>query len=132
MDIYAANIIDHYKHPRNRRPLAAADFSRQERNAACGDELTVYIKLAGDRIDELTFTGQGCAISVAAASILSEKLTGLKYRTILDYSRSELQALLGIPISERRLGCAALALWAIQAALREGVKKSGRRVQSRR
>ena len=74
--LYREYIIDHYKNPRNFGELHERDVEFQDRNPLCGDELGVHIRLDGDRVSELRFHGQGCAISQATASIISEELIG--------------------------------------------------------
>lgn len=117
MDIYGQNIMDHYKNPRNVGFLEAPDASHRETNATCGDELTVFIKMKGQKIAALKFQGHGCAISQAAASILSEELVGKTRKKVAGYKFADIQEILGVPISERRYKCAMLGLRAIQTAL---------------
>jgi nitrogen fixation NifU-like protein len=117
MDIYAQNILDHYKHPRNKESLEQADLTQQEKNQSCGDDLTVFIKLAGPKIAAIKYLGQGCAISQASISILSDKLVGQTVKRVLGYQFADIAQLLGVPISERRQNCAMLGLRAIQKAL---------------
>lgn len=119
MDLYAQNILDHYKNPRNKEFLEPADFSYHQKNQTCGDDLTVFIKLKGKKISAIKYLGQGCAISQASISILSEKLIGSSVAKVLNYKFSDIIKLLGVPISERRQNCALLGLQAIQAALGE-------------
>jgi nitrogen fixation NifU-like protein len=71
-ELYREYILDHYKHPRNFGELEPHDAECFDRNPLCGDELGVQLKLEGDRIADLRFHGQGCAISQASASIISE------------------------------------------------------------
>lgn len=117
MNIYASNIMDHYKNPRNKGLLVAADVSHQEINHSCGDDILVSLKLDGDLIKEIKFDGQGCAISQAAISILSEKLIEKNIKDILKYDFDYIKKILGVPISERRYKCAMIGLLAIQKAI---------------
>jgi nitrogen fixation NifU-like protein len=117
MDIYAQNIIDHYKHPRNFGVLAPADFKQQELNATCGDDITVFLRFAGNKLKALTFTGQGCAISQAGISILSEELIGRTKKQILAYNFEDIKNIFGVEISARRYNCAMLGLRAVQKAI---------------
>jgi len=75
-DLYQEVILDHGKHPRNCRALDAADCTADGHNPLCGDRLTVYVKVEGDRIEDVTFEGAGCAISVASASMMTAALKG--------------------------------------------------------
>lgn len=75
-DLYRDVIVDHNRSPRNFRKIAAADRALEGFNPLCGDKLTVYLKLDGGRISDLSFEGSGCAISVASASLMTERLKG--------------------------------------------------------
>jgi nitrogen fixation NifU-like protein len=70
-------ILDHGKHPRNFGKLEGANHEAQGHNPLCGDRLTVFVKTQGDRISEVTFEGNGCAISMASASMMGEALKGM-------------------------------------------------------
>ncbi len=76
-DLYRDVIVDHNKSPRNFGVLADADHQAQGFNPLCGDALTVYLKVDGDQIKDAHFEGQGCAISVASASLMTEQLKGM-------------------------------------------------------
>jgi len=75
-DLYRDIIVDHNRHPRNFREIADADRRADGFNPLCGDKLTVYVKLDGERISDVSFHGSGCAISVASASLLTESIKG--------------------------------------------------------
>jgi len=75
-DLYRDVIVDHNRSPRNFRKIADADRVLEGFNPLCGDKLTVYLKLDGDTIRDLSFEGSGCAVSVASASLMSERLKG--------------------------------------------------------
>src|SRR5579863_6136179 len=75
-ELYQEVILDHHKHPRNRGALEDATASADGHNPLCGDTVTVFIKTDGDVVDEVTFTGSGCAISTASASMMTEALQG--------------------------------------------------------
>lgn len=117
MDIYAQNILDHYKHPHNQGVIAKADVSHHETNNTCGDDISVSVKMAGKKIKQIKFIGQGCAISQAGISMLSEELLGKTKAEVMTYEFKNLEKNFGIKISERRYKCALLGLWAIQHAL---------------
>lgn len=117
MDIYARNILDHYQRPRHRGKLSDADASFRELNRSCGDDMTVFVKMKGDVIKEISFEGNGCAISVATISILSEELVGKNRTELLAMDLADLQNLLGIHISARRSKCALIGLHALQKAV---------------
>jgi nitrogen fixation NifU-like protein len=75
-DLYQDIILEHYKQPRNRQELDDADKKIEGKNPFCGDEIELYIKIRGDVIERVTFTGKGCAISQASASLMTEALGG--------------------------------------------------------
>ncbi|MFW5719505.1 MAG: iron-sulfur cluster assembly scaffold protein [Candidatus Dojkabacteria bacterium] len=113
MDIYKQNIIDHYKHPRNYGTIENADYELHEVNTLCGDGLRFFIKLdqEKERILEASFVGEGCAISQAAASMLSEELAGMKLTEVKGQLTKEfILELLGIEVNPARMKCALLSL----------------------
>jgi nitrogen fixation NifU-like protein len=75
-DLYKEVILDHYKNPRNKRPLPDAELSCSRNNPLCGDEITVFAHLEGGEVKEVAFQGQGCSISQASASMMTEAVTG--------------------------------------------------------
>ncbi len=75
-DLYQQVILDHSKSPRNFRPLEQPSRTAQGHNPLCGDNITLYVRLEGDVISDITFQGSGCAISRASASLLTESLKG--------------------------------------------------------
>ncbi len=87
-ELYQEVILDHNKNPRNFGVLEGANRKAEGNNPLCGDRLTVYVRLDGDRIQEIAFKGAGCAISTASASIMTEALKGKK----LDEAQSLFQA----------------------------------------
>jgi len=119
MNIYAQHILDHYKNPRNWGRLSGDKISHHEANHLCGDVLDVDVKIKSGKISEFGFEGSGCAISLAATSILSEYIVGKSPKHILDLKEKNIQTLLKIPISERRQKCAMLGLLALQNALKK-------------
>jgi len=75
-ELYQQVILDHNKKPRNFRKLETANHSAEGFNPLCGDQLTVYLSLEGDAVNEITFEGSGCAISKAAASMMTQAVKG--------------------------------------------------------
>ncbi|MCX7835928.1 MAG: SUF system NifU family Fe-S cluster assembly protein [bacterium] len=74
--IYQTILMDHYQNPRNAGTISNATCSLHEHNPLCGDEITISMKLEGDRISKVAFDGKGCAISIASASMMTEQLQG--------------------------------------------------------
>ena len=75
-DLYKEVILDHYKDPRNKRDVPDAPLSCSRDNPLCGDQLTIYVRMAGDRIADVAFQGSGCAISKSSASMMTDALKG--------------------------------------------------------
>ena len=134
-DLYRDVIVDHNKHPRNFGKLDPADAHADGHNPLCGDQLSITVNLAGDKIDDVKFEGSGCAISVASASLMTEAVRG-KSRAEFDrlYSQvhelltqhdseidpmslGKLGALSGVREFPARVKCASLCWHTLQAAL---------------
>ncbi len=116
MSIYREVLLDHYKHPRNYGSLEDADFTFTDSNPLCGDVVTWSVKLEDGKV-RAAFTSEGCAVSKAAASMVSELVQGRKPEEVLRIGREDLLQLLGVNLSVARVKCALLGLKALQKAL---------------
>ncbi|MCA9370526.1 MAG: iron-sulfur cluster assembly scaffold protein [Candidatus Peregrinibacteria bacterium] len=116
MDLYAENILDHYRNPRNRGEGNGASMTGNEVNPSCGDELTVHLWIENGMLIKLEWEGTGCAISQAGMSILSEELIGKSVDEVLALKKDDVYALLGVPIGPRRYKCALLCLHTVKNA----------------
>ena len=128
---YKEILLDHYQRPRNRGELEDAELQEHLNNPLCGDQVTVYAALRDGRVDEVTFTGRGCSISQASASMLTEHLSGKDYEeaeaeieAFLEMMHTEeneelgdLVALKGIIQTPNRIRCATLAWDAFRQGL---------------
>jgi len=104
-------ILDHYEHPRHHGPLADADVVISGGNPGCGDVVTLYLKLdAEERVSAVGFEGEGCTISQAAASLLTDKLIGRPLTTLTDFDPEPLIDEMGREVVSTRLKCATLAV----------------------
>jgi len=115
-DMYRDYILDHYKNPRNFGELVGATHTYHDSNPLCGDEMTMQLRISDGQIDEVHFTGKGCAISQASASILTEEIEGKTLEEVKAIDRDHVLANLGIPISPARIKCALLGLKALKGA----------------
>src|SRR5262245_29621197 len=142
-ELYQDIILDHGRHPRNFRVMEQPTHFAQGHNPLCGDRVTVYLTLHGDRIADVSFQGRGCAISTAAASLMTEVLKGKSvadarllfaqfHSRVIGGERAEnlseplaedmdrLEPLTGVKAYPARVKCATLSWHALEAALRGG------------
>ncbi len=115
--LYREYILEHYKHPHNWGELASADLQAHDLNPLCGDELTIQLALDEEgKVADVGFTGHGCAISQASASMLTDEIRGMTPEQLLNLDRDFVLDLLGIDISATRMKCAMLSLKVVKAA----------------
>ena len=112
MDLYAENILDHYRHPRKKSPVSREEgcVMHKEVNASCGDEIVLRLQIKNDRIVDIAWDGAGCAISQAGMSMLAEELMGMSTEAACALTPQTMFAMLGVPIGARRMKCALLSL----------------------
>ncbi len=117
--MYREVILDHYKNPRGHGALEHADAQAEGQNPLCGDEVSIYVAFGddGETIEEVKFSGRGCAISQAATSMLTEMVKGRKASEVAVLPKEELLEEIGIPLSPVRLKCAILGLGTLKVAL---------------
>jgi len=125
--IYREIILDHYQNPRNRGTLEPNDYSYEDSNPLCGDEVRIDVRVKGDEIDDIAISGQGCAISQASASILMELVEGKTLDEIRRIGKDELLEELGIELSPARVKCALLSLKVLKAGL-YGIDKANEEI----
>ncbi len=118
-DLYRENILDHYRNPRNSGHLDHPTVSAEGVNPLCGDELAVELLVTDGVVEDVRFNGRGCAISQAAASMISDAVKGRTVADVARISREEVLDELGIPLTPIRLKCALLSIGVIKVALAE-------------
>ena len=117
--LYREVILDHYKNPRGHGVIEDADAEAEGQNPLCGDEVSIYVAFGedGETIDEVKFSGRGCAISQAATSMLMEMTKGRTADDVASLDKEELLAEIGVPLTPVRLKCAMLGLTTLKVAL---------------
>jgi len=115
--MYREFILDHYKNPRGHGVIDDPDASAEGQNPLCGDEITISVAFDGETLEDVKFTGRGCAISQAATSMLMEMVQGKSATEVAALSREDLLEEVGIPLSPIRLKCAILGLGVLKVAL---------------
>jgi len=142
-DLYQEVILDHNKRPRNYRVMEDANHRADGHNPLCGDRVTVFVRLAGDRIEDVSFQGSGCAISKASASLMTDSVKGQSlgdvdtlfqgFQTMVTSppdmdvetgSLGKLAVFAGVREFPSRVKCASLAWHALRAALKDSAQAS--------
>ena len=116
-DLYRENILEHYKHPRNRGTLEHPDITYEDANPLCGDKIRMDINVKDGKIADVRFSGVGCSISQAAASMLCEAIEGKPVDEVKKLGRDEMLEMLGIELGPVRLKCGLLALKTLKAGV---------------
>ena len=117
--LYAEDILDHYKNPRNFGQLDDPDIRVEANNPLCGDRLSMDLRVKDGVVEDVRFTGRGCAISQASASMLTEQMVGATLTELAGTTRQDILDNLGVPISYARMKCALLSLGLLRQALAE-------------
>lgn len=116
-DVYKETILDHYRHPRNYGDLPDANARAKDSNVLCGDVIEMQLRLNGNRIDDVRFRGQGCAISLASASMLTEFSKGKPISEMEKLGKKDIIGLLGADPGPTRIECALLGLKVLRMAI---------------
>ncbi len=125
-DLYRDYILEHYRRPHNFGVLEAPTATYEGSNPLCGDRITMQLRVEDGVVAEVGFTGRGCAISQASASLLTDEVRGKPVGDVAGFAATDLLDLLGIEISPARLKCAMLSFDSLQHLLAEvGAKPTG-------
>ena len=115
-DFYRDFILDHYRNPRNFGHLATPTASAQDNNPLCGDEIRMELAVSDGVVNDVRFSGKGCAISQASASMLTEEIKGMKLEDVAKLTKDVVLDNVGIGISPTRMKCATLGLRVLKSA----------------
>ena len=117
---YVEHLLDHFEHPRHKHRMEDADVQLGGGNPGCGDLITVYLKIGdGERIEAMSFEGEGCTISQAGGSIVAELTQGMTLDEVKDLGVATMIEEMGDDVVKSRVRCATLALGTLQAAVDE-------------
>lgn len=116
-ELYRENILDHYRHPRHQGTLERPDVTYEDANPLCGDRIRMDLRIDEGRIADIRFSGHGCSISQAAASMLCEAVQGKSLDEVKRLGRDDVLEMLGIELGPVRLKCGLLALKTLKAGV---------------
>ena len=124
-DIYRENIIDHFKNPRNYGEIVEAEIKHSELNSFCGDMIRLFVKLKEGKVEDVKFKGNGCAISMAATSMMTEILKEKTLDEVKNLKKEDIFEMLGIKLGVVRIKCGLLCLNALMKGLEQMEGKNG-------
>ena len=116
-EMYQEHILENYKDPMNFGNIDDPTNEKRELNPLCGDDITIQLIIKENKVKEIRFKGEGCAITIASASLLTEEIKGKTIKEISKLNQEDIMELLMIPISPGRMKCATLSLKALQEAI---------------
>ncbi len=114
LDIYAERLIQYYERPHNKGKIENASISIHEENPTCGDQLTMYLKIKDGKVEDIKFEGDGCAISMAGASMITDYIKGKSLEEVEKMGVKNVIEVMGIDPGPARLHCATLSMKAIK------------------
>lgn len=117
-DIYREIILDYYRNPRNYGKISDPDIAQRDSNPLCGDELEMHLNIKDDKVADVKFTGKGCAISQASASMLTESIMGKDFEYVKKLTKEDILDNLGLhDLGPARIKCALLSLKVLKSGL---------------
>jgi len=123
VDIYQKEVIDHYKHPRNFGRIKSNSKSTYAENPSCGDSIRIDAVIKNGKIKDIKFSGEGCAIAIASASMLTQRVRNMEVVEIADIDFDHVKDMLGVEIHQGRKRCAMLALNTLKKLILKELKK---------
>ncbi|MDE1761835.1 MAG: SUF system NifU family Fe-S cluster assembly protein [Candidatus Micrarchaeota archaeon] len=117
LDIYAERLIQYYERPHNKGKISDASVHMHEENVTCGDVITIYLKIEGGKVSDVKFEGDGCAISMASASMVTDFIKGKSIEEVEGMNVGTVMQVIGIDPGPARLHCATLSMRAIKGAV---------------
>ena len=117
-NLYRERILDHYRNPRNQGALEGADISCELDNPVCGDVVRLDVRLSDGRVSEARFSGRGCVLSMASASMLTEEILGKGVQELRAMEDADVFEMMGVTLGAVRAKCVLLSLRALQEGLR--------------
>jgi nitrogen fixation NifU-like protein len=115
--LYKEIVLDHYKNPHNFGTLDPADYTAEDSNPLCGDQVRMDLRVEDGVVTDVKFSGRGCAVSMASASILTDMILGQPLEEVRAITRDDLLEEIGIPVSPARMKCATLGLTVLNLSL---------------
>ncbi len=116
-DFYREYILDHYRNPRNRGVIESPDITYADSNPLCGDEIQIDLRVKDGLVDDVKFSGRGCAISQASVSMLTEMIEGKPIDEVKDLTKEDVLEMLGITLTPVRVKCALLGLKVLKSGV---------------
>jgi nitrogen fixation NifU-like protein len=117
MDIYREELIDHYHNPRNYGAMIDANVTIELENISCGDRIQMWVKIENGLIKEISFEGEGCAVAIASASILSDYAKGKTTKELIGLKLEDFLKMLKVELTISRIKCASLSIETLKKAL---------------
>lgn len=114
-DLYRELILDHYQHPHNHGTIENADVSYEDTNPLCGDKIRIDMKVRDGIVEDVKFSGKGCAISQASASMLTDEIKGKSLEDVRNLDKQAIFDMVGIPLGPSRVKCALLPLKVVKS-----------------
>ena len=115
--LYTEELLEHYRHPQNFKKLQSPTHQITLQNPLCGDEITLFLEVKGEVVQDVSFEGKGCAISTASASLMTEYCKGKSLKMLRKLDNKSTMKIVGIEVSPGRLKCLLLPFEAFKKAL---------------